>query len=98
MNALVTYGLTGQTSNNTGIFTGLAAGSYTGTVTDANGCSASVGVTISQPQVLTCSATQDSPVECNGEANGTATVTPAGGNGNYTFLWDNQETAATATS
>ncbi|MEZ5009449.1 MAG: SprB repeat-containing protein [Chitinophagales bacterium] len=47
-------------------------------------------------EVLTCSATQDSPVVCNGEANGSATVTPQGGNGGYTYLWDNQ-TTATAT-
>jgi hypothetical protein len=33
-----------------------------------------------------------------GESNGSATVTPAGGNGTYTYLWDNGETTATANS
>ncbi|MEZ5009446.1 MAG: hypothetical protein R2753_14980 [Chitinophagales bacterium] len=32
----------GSTSNNTGLFTGLAAGNYTGTVTDANGMFGSI--------------------------------------------------------
>gem|GEM_PF-6012121 len=41
---------------------------------------------------------EDSPVVCNGEANGVATVTPAGGNGGFTFAWDNGETTATATA
>jgi hypothetical protein len=31
-----------------------------------------------------------------GQSNGSATVTPAGGNGTYTYLWDNGETTATA--
>ncbi|WP_344789671.1 Ig-like domain-containing protein, partial [Postechiella marina] len=46
----------------------------------------------------TATAAQDSPVVCFGEANGSATVTPAGGNGNYTYSWDNGETTATATA
>ncbi|MEZ5004123.1 MAG: hypothetical protein R2730_13920 [Chitinophagales bacterium] len=51
----LTYGLTGQPSNNTGIFTGLAPGSYTGTVTDADSCSASVSVTINLASALSVS-------------------------------------------
>jgi len=38
-----------------------------------------------------------SDVVCNGESNGSASVTPVGGNGGNTFLWDNGETTATAT-
>ena len=38
------------------------------------------------------------PVVCKGESNGVATVTPLGGNGGFTYLWDNAETTATATS
>ena len=32
----------------------------------------------------------------NGNSDGKATVTPIGGNGTYTYLWDNNETTATA--
>ena len=34
---------------------------------------------------------------CNGQSNGSATVTPVGGNGGNTFLWDDGEITATAT-
>ena len=36
----------------TGSFTGLAAGSYTYNVSDANGCTASCSVTITEPAIL----------------------------------------------
>ncbi|MEZ5004122.1 MAG: hypothetical protein R2730_13915 [Chitinophagales bacterium] len=78
----LTYGLTGQPSNNTGIFTGLAAGSYTGTVTDANGCSASVGVTIGLAAALSVSESH-TDVICNDGSgtsdDGTATLTATNG-------------------
>ncbi|MEZ5004131.1 MAG: hypothetical protein R2730_13960 [Chitinophagales bacterium] len=69
-------------SNNTGIFTGLAAGSYTGTVTDANSCSASVGVTIGLAAALSVSKSH-TDVICNDGSgtsdDGTATLTATNG-------------------
>lgn len=35
-------------------------------------------------------------VTCNGAANGSATATPTGGNGTYTYLWSNGQTSQTA--
>ena len=79
--------------------TDLDAGLHTVTVTDSKDCTTTCTVTINEPEAeLTCSASEDSPVVCNGESNGQATVTPDGGNGGYTFLWDNGETTATATA
>ena len=75
----------------------LDAGVHTVTVTDSEGCTTSCDVTISEPTALTCTVVEDTPVVCNGESNGIATVTPAGGTGAYTYLWDNAETTATAT-
>jgi gliding motility-associated-like protein len=66
--------------------TGLAAGSYTCTITDANGCTTTQSVTITQPPVITASATHTN-VSCNGGANGTATVTASGGTGTLTYSW-----------
>ena len=77
----------------------LDAGTHTVTVTDQRGCSTSCDVTITQPAaVISCTAVEIDPVVCFGESNGQATVTPAGGNGTYTYLWDNGETTATATA
>jgi predicted secreted protein len=65
---------------------GLSAGDYTVTVTDANNCAYPVSVHISQPTALTMTLSK-TDVLCNGGATGTATATPLGGNGSYTYQW-----------
>lgn len=65
---------------------GLPAGSYTCTITDANGCIATVTVTITQPTALTASQSQVN-ILCNGACTGSATVVPGGGTPAYTYLW-----------
>jgi len=66
--------------------TGLSAGSYTVTVRDANNCSITKNITITQPDALTATTTQ-TDVLCTGSATGSATILPAGGAGNYTYVW-----------
>src|SRR5690606_15723709 len=66
------------------------------TVTDANGAATSCTVTIAEPEVLSASAVQDSPVVCNGESNGAATVSVSGGNAPYSYSWD--KSASTSVS
>ncbi len=66
--------------------TGLAAGTYSVTATDANGCTASASATITQPAVLTLTASQTN-VACNGGSNATITLTPTGGTGTKTYDW-----------
>jgi len=59
--------------------TGLAAGTYSVTVTDANGCSRTVtGITVTEPAALTLSAVA-APILCYGA--GTSTITATGGGG-----------------
>ncbi len=71
--------------------TGLAAGSYTVTVTDASGCPLTLDVVISAPADIVVSLTT-TPATC-GNANGTVTSSVSGGTGSYTYLWDyNNET------
>ncbi len=82
--------------------TGLSAGSYSVTVTDANGCSKFGNVTVTQPPLLTTSAAPTSNyngynVRCNGGSDGTATTTPVGGVAPYTYLWSNGQTTQNAT-
>src|SRR5207244_1297942 len=58
--------------------TGLSAITYTVTATDANGCTATKSVTITQPSAaLTLSETHTN-VSCYGGTNGTINITPSG--------------------
>src|SRR5204862_288322 len=72
----------------TGPFT-KSAGSYTFTVTDTKGCTASTTITITQPDglTITCGGTNES---CNGVGgDGSASVTATGGTTGYTYKWSN---------
>jgi Secretion system C-terminal sorting domain/SprB repeat len=72
--------------------TGLSTGTYTAVVTDANGCTASVSVEISQPTLLVSNVTATNAT-CYGSENGTATASATGGTAPYTILWSNASTA-----
>jgi gliding motility-associated-like protein len=67
--------------------TALAAGAYTLTVTDANGCVVTSTATVTQPTLLTLAATP-SAATCHGKCNGQVTCTPAGGTTGYAFSWN----------
>ncbi len=84
---------TGQSATS---ISNLAAGNYSMTVTDAAGCTKTTSFTITQPAVLTATATGNN-VSCNGGNNGSATVTAGGGTTNYTYSWNNGQLTATAT-
>jgi hypothetical protein len=65
---------------------GLAAGSYTVTVVDANGCSANDSITITQPTAITDTISSTN-ILCFGGNNGSVTVNVAGGTPAYTYKW-----------
>ncbi|MCJ8155571.1 T9SS type A sorting domain-containing protein, partial [Chryseobacterium sp. SSA4.19] len=67
--------------------TGLAAGTYTVVITDANGCTATVNATVTQPASAVSGTTVVTNVACNGASNGAINLTPAGGTAPYTFNW-----------
>jgi len=70
---------------------GIAAGTYTVTVTDANNCTAILSKTINQPTALTLS-TSSTNQSCPGANDGTITLTPTGGTTGYTYLWNTTAT------
>ncbi len=71
---------------------GLAAGSYSVTVTDDNFCSVSVNVGITQPSAFLLSETH-TVVSCSGGNNGSIDITVAGATPAYTYLWNDAATA-----
>ena len=71
------------------------SGNYTVTVSDANSCTVTANAIIGN--VGGPSATATSTNEICGQLNGTATVVATGGTGNYTYLWSNGQTTASAT-
>jgi gliding motility-associated-like protein len=71
---------------NAAVATGLSAQSYTCTVTDANGCTTTSSVTLTEPTALTTTASQVDEL-CNGGNNGSATVNPSGGVPAYSYAW-----------
>lgn len=89
-----TYSWTGPgafTSNLEDI-SGLAAGDYDLTVTDNNGCTKTIRITVSQPGTLTLTNVTSSffggyNVSCNGASDGTIDITAGGGTLPYNFSW-----------
>jgi len=88
--------LQGQASNASGLF----AGTYTVTFTDATGtCITPAMVTITTGAAPDVSSTSSTPESC-ATNDGTATVSPTGASGVYTYQWDNStgnQTTPTAT-
>ena len=69
--------------------TNLAAGTYTATVTDANGCMGMVSVEITEPTALDINASTGAGATCNGSTDGTASVSAGGGTPPYSYSWSN---------
>lgn len=75
----------------------LEAGTYMVTVTDANMCTETIEVEVTEPTILTTSISGND-ASCFGDANGNSTVVPDGGTLDYTFLWSDGSNQTTATA
>ena len=91
----------GFTSNATEL-NGLAAGTYSVTVTDALGCSAGTSITLSAPAPLELQAALSSynggtSVSCADATDGSIDLTVAGGVGGFLFAWTGSGALAATT-
>ncbi len=82
---------TGSTAQN---ITGLTAGSYSVTVSDANNCTTVSSTSVLEPTAISIADSVLLP-SCTGDSNGAILLTPAGGTGNYTYLWSTGDVVAT---
>ena len=81
------YGCTWLPSGGPGLnATNLGAGTYTYTVTDANGCTLTQTVNVPSTGGLTTNIAGTDPL-CFGGTTGSVTITPVGGNPAYTYAW-----------
>ena len=88
-NSTYTYKKDASTSNTTGVFTGLAMGTYVFTVTDGNNCETTKSVTITEPSALSVSINSQTNVLCHGASTGAVTLLASGGNNStYTYKKD----------
>lgn len=71
----------------TAFATGLSAGTYTCTVTDSKGCTFTVSASVAQPVSPLFALVSNTAVSCFGGTDGTATATPSGGTGSYSYSW-----------
>ncbi|MBV6404647.1 MAG: hypothetical protein GFGODING_01401 [Flavobacteriales bacterium] len=69
--------------------TGLCAGAYQLTVTDALGCDSTIAFTVTAPPDILPNETVVAPT-CAGACSGSITLAPTGGSGTFTYSWTPQ--------
>ena len=80
------YQLAWSNGDTSAQLSGLAAGTYTMTITDANGCTLQRSISLTQPDALGLDA-QVVPATCANSPDGSIDLSVSGGCGNYTYSW-----------
>jgi hypothetical protein len=83
--------------------TGLSAGSYTVTATDAHSCIATVSATVIQPSAVSITSIAGSNISCNSanggnHSNGSIATAITGGTGSYSYSWTGGASGANPSS
>lgn len=89
-------GTSAVTSSTSSTISGLAAGTYSVSIKDANGCLLNASVNVTEPTVLATPTTSSSNAAC-GKSNGSAQAASSGGTGTLTYTWNNGTTSDNAT-
>ncbi len=86
------YSYTWSNGATTQDISGITAGNYNVTITDANGCTINYATTITQPATPVSVTGVTTNVLCFGGNTGSINITPTGGTPGYTYLWSNGAT------
>jgi len=74
--------------------TGLVAGTYTVTATDANGCTLTATATLTDPSAIVVTIDNTVNPECPSAATGSVSASATGGTGTLGYLWNNGQNTA----
>jgi hypothetical protein len=85
-----------STGATTSAIQNVGAATYTVTITDGSGCSATSSKAVSQPAAINPVVTAQS-AGCGNSSNGSVTASVTGGAGNYTYLWSTGATGSSIT-
>lgn len=77
------------------IYAQRGAGSYVVTITDANSCTASATITLTEPPKLNAKVAAVLNVKCSGDANGVILLSVTGGTKPYVYNWNPGPTGET---
>lgn len=77
---------------------GLCAGTYTVTATDANGCTKTTSVSLTDPTPLAVNITSNTNLNCSSDCDATATSVATGGRAPYVYTWSGGQTGANPTN
>jgi len=94
--ATAAYTFNWSNGANTSSITNVSAGIYTVTVTNGSGCNYVDNAVIDDAGAPSITLISSSDVACNGACDGQVVVIAVGGGGQYTYLWSDGQTAATA--
>ena len=81
------YSYLWSTGDITPTITGLNAGTYVVTITDANGCDTIMTQDLLEPDPVLATITGAGTILCNGDNTVTLSASASGGSGGYVFLW-----------
>jgi gliding motility-associated-like protein len=94
-NTPYTYSWSTTPVQTTATASNLTSGTYTVTVTENNGCTATTSFTITEAGLLNL-ITDSTAVSCFGYSDGSASVTVSGGVSPYTYEWNGNQTLNTS--